>query len=233
MNVFYITGSSMGLGKALCEILLEDPQNQVIGLSRTQTIKHTRYRHIVQDLKKPISSSIFNVFSDDLKKVILINNAGSIGPITKNASQSSDDIISNYQVNLIAPTVLSSQFINSYEKIACDKIIINISSGAAHKPIHGWSTYCSSKAGLDMLSQVLDQEYPSFKVFSISPGIIDTNMQREIRKANKTHFPRLSDFQGYKEAGELIPARDVSLKILKIINFSENFSEVSLSVRNL
>ena len=40
-----------------------------------------------------------------------------------------------------------------------DGTILNVSSGAAHNPLTGWSHYCASKAGAAMLTQCLHTEY--------------------------------------------------------------------------
>jgi len=39
MKAFIITGTSSGLGKAICELILEDDNNRVLGISRTQKNK--------------------------------------------------------------------------------------------------------------------------------------------------------------------------------------------------
>ena len=50
MRGFIITGTSSGIGHELCKILLENQDNKVIGIGRTQNIEHTNYRHIPLDL---------------------------------------------------------------------------------------------------------------------------------------------------------------------------------------
>jgi NAD(P)-dependent dehydrogenase (short-subunit alcohol dehydrogenase family) len=61
--------------------------------------------------------------------------------------------------------------------------IINVSSGAAHRPLPGWSAYCAAKAGLAMLTRALAAEYgeQGIRVFGFAPGIVDTDMQATIR----------------------------------------------------
>ena len=61
MNLIYITGSSSGLGKALAELLLEDNNNQVVGVARRKTIQHERYTHYSLDLKELINENILTV----------------------------------------------------------------------------------------------------------------------------------------------------------------------------
>jgi NAD(P)-dependent dehydrogenase (short-subunit alcohol dehydrogenase family) len=61
--------------------------------------------------------------------------------------------------------------------------ILTISSGAAHHPLEGWSAYCSSKAGVAMLTSCADQEYRAagLRIMGLSPGTVATEMQHEIK----------------------------------------------------
>ena len=232
MNLIYITGSSSGLGKALAELLLEDKNNHVVGIARRETIQHERYTHYTLDLKEVINDNIFQKLTYTTKKVVLINNAGAVGPITRVGSQSYEEVADNYTINVTAPSFLCNQFVNAHQNEKVQKIIINVSSGAGKHPIEAWSTYCASKAALDMFTKVLQAEYPDFKVFAVAPGIVDTPMQDNIRNADEQHFPHLDRFQSYKADGELVSTREVALKYLKIIQEPQNFKEVLLSVRD-
>ena len=61
--------------------------------------------------------------------------------------------------------------------------IVNVSSGAAHRAMEGWSAYCASKAGLDMLTNRWrsNTDAVGMRVFGFAPGIVDTEMQASIR----------------------------------------------------
>ncbi|MEE9453346.1 MAG: SDR family oxidoreductase [Paracoccaceae bacterium] len=61
--------------------------------------------------------------------------------------------------------------------------IINISSGAAHAPLEGWSHYCAAKAGAAMLTRAahLEHEGDNIRVFGLSPGTVATGMQVAIK----------------------------------------------------
>ncbi len=233
MNLVYITGSSSGLGKSLAELLLKDNNNHVMGVARRETIQHKRYFHYTLDLKKVINENIFQKIPANCEKVVLINNAGTVGPITRVGSQSYEEVADNYTINVTAPSFLCNQFVEAYKNEQVQKIIINVSSGAGKHPIEAWNTYCASKAALDMFSQVLQAEHPDFKVFAVAPGIVDTPMQSLIRSADEQHFPHLHRFQSYKTDGDLVSASEVALKYLKIIQNPQNFQEVLLSVRDL
>ena len=165
-------------------------------------------------------------------KVILVNNAAQIGSILPLKKKKIKDMVLEYNLNIVAPTILCKKYIQQYQKSS--KAIINIGSGAAINSIPSWSTYCASKAALDMLSRVIHEEnYPKFKTHSIYPGIVDTNMQVEIRKAKKKDFSLVEKFTKYHINGELLPAITVAKKLLYILENPDKFNEIVLSIRDV
>ena len=239
MNYYYITGTSRGIGKAFAEHLLDNSENRVIGISRKCNIEHQNYKHCYLDLTdmNAVSDFKFDIPSN-AKKIFLINNAGSLGTIKPIGHLASSDIIKNYNLNLIAPVLLTNSFIQSYAAIEAEKVIVNMSSGAAKSPIDGWSVYCSSKAGLDMFSLVVDVEQKvsanknkGFRIFSIAPGVVDTAMQEQIRTASKEDFSRLDDFIGYKINNQLANPKEIAEKYFKVLLNLDNITNVSFQIK--
>ena len=62
-------------------------------------------------------------------------------------------------------------------------VIVNLSSGAAHNPLEGWSAYCAGKAATAMLTRCahLEMKGHGIRVFGLSPGTVATDMQRRIK----------------------------------------------------
>lgn len=113
---------------------------------------------------------------------ILVNNAGVIEPIAEIATSDPAVWARNITINLIgAYNVVRAVLPGMLAKSG--GTIVNVSSGAAYRPLEGWSAYCSGKAGLAMLTRAIELETKGkgIRVFGFSPGTIDTDMQVKIR----------------------------------------------------
>ena len=114
---------------------------------------------------------------------ILVNNAGIITPIGRMMDVDIDDWAVNIEVNLTAAFYVIQQALP--HMIKNGGTIVNLSSGAAHNPMEGWSAYCSGKAGVAMLTRCVDKEYAEHgvRIFGFAPGVVDTGMQGSIRES--------------------------------------------------
>lgn len=237
MNYYFITGSSKGLGKALTELLLNDEENVVYGISRTNDINHQQFKHIQIDLTDLDAVKQFH-FPElkDATAITLINNAGIVGDINYLGNLDCDKIISTYNLNLITPTLLINQFTKTYNN-KVSKLVINISSGAGRSPIDGWNVYCATKAGLDMLSLVFKEEIQNknlnINILSLAPGIIDTGMQEDIRRADESNFSNIERFIAYKNNGDLAAPASTANLIAKFISDKTLQENTICSVRDI
>lgn len=237
-SVYFITGSSRGIGKALAEALLEENENnQVVGLSRSNSLEHERFVHVKADLSQDVSGLARELFQQyqPSRKVVLVNNAGTLGQATYLGNIDNQALNKAFALNVSAPAVLMNEFIRSYGEKELQQIVLNISSGAGKSPVDGWSAYCASKAALDMLSEVAAVEAEKkgrpLKVFALAPGVVDTAMQGEIRKADKQDFSRVEHFVRLKEEGGLSSPESVAQQILKLLKNPDRFKSVQQDVR--
>jgi NAD(P)-dependent dehydrogenase (short-subunit alcohol dehydrogenase family) len=113
---------------------------------------------------------------------ILVNNAGVIEPIGALVQSDPAAWARSIEVNLVGAYHTAHATLPRMLE-AGNGTIINISSGAAHRPLEGWSAYCSAKAGLAMLTDAIALECADagVRVFGLAPGVIDTDMQAAIR----------------------------------------------------
>ena len=123
---------------------------------------------------------------------ILVNNAGIIEPIADIATSDPAAWANNIQINLIGAYNVARAVLQGMME-GNGGSIINISSGAAHRPLEGWSAYCAGKAGLAMVTRSIALETVGrrIRVFGFSPGTIDTDMQVKIRASGMNAISRI------------------------------------------
>jgi 3-oxoacyl-[acyl-carrier protein] reductase len=113
---------------------------------------------------------------------VLVNNAGVIEPISMIAEADPTEWARSIRINLIgAYYAIRAVLPGMIERSR--GAIINVSSGAAMRPLEGWSAYCTGKAGLAMLTRAIDLEHRNagIRAFGFQPGTTDTDMQVTIR----------------------------------------------------
>jgi len=238
MRYYYITGASRGIGRALAERLLATQADaEVIGVGRTSSIEHARYRHLPLDLRDMAAVQAFTFPAHShASRVVLVNNAGTltVKPLGRAPGQA---IIDDYLVSLVAPTLLMNSFLAAYQDLAGDVQVVNISSGAAALPTDGWAVYCASKAGIDLLSRsvALEQQVAGgrVRVLSIAPGVADTEMQGVIRASDPADFSRQAEFVGFKQSGALADPAVIAQKLCKVMDDRSLGMGVLLSLRNV
>ena len=113
---------------------------------------------------------------------ILVNNAAVIAPIGRILDISAEDWATSIDINLTS-AFHATQRALAHMVAKGGGTIVNISSGAAHRPQEGWSAYCAGKAGLAMLTRSVHMECgdQGIRVFGFAPGVVDTDMQGAIR----------------------------------------------------
>ena len=151
----------------------------------------------------------------------------------KPSNKKTNDIINEFNLNTVAPSILSNSFIRSYQYQSNQPIIINISSGAALRPIESWGTYCQSKAAIDMLTKIINEEHPNIKAYSIYPGVVDTEMQKKIRDTDVEKFALKDIFVEYFKNKELVDPKIISQKIYHILSNLGLFKDNMVSLRDL
>lgn len=220
MKNVVVTGVSQGLGKCFFDILSTKSVNLVaIGRHFTEyqektgksLIEHD-YCSKDEDYLKTLGKSL----NDD--EVILINNAGTIDPIGKIGSLDLEAYSKAMQINCLGPVKLINYLVSFCKSKRQRLTIINISTGAAVRPIAGWAGYCSTKAAVRMFLDVLqqqEQESGEVNIVHVDPGVMDTGMQEKIRAASAQDFPSIDEFVNYKNSGILRKPSDVAEEILE------------------
>lgn len=227
IHIYFVTGASKGIGRALYEQLQIDG-NIVIGLARTNPNRASRFvevdltssSHLDELLTEQIAE-----WKEQATSFTLINNAGTVEPIGVMGTIDSDNIDTAYRLNVIAPLLLTNVFIRELKDFEGEKKVLNISSGAGRNAYEGWGVYCSTKAAIDHFSVVVAKEQASsshpVKIVSIAPGIIDTEMQKTIRNSDEEKFPLHEKFVTYKDQGLLSSAEETAEKLITFMSLAD------------
>ena len=184
-KVIIVTGASRGIGAAAAEALAKEGATLVL-TARDKAATETVAAAAGGDAKVHACDvsdyAAFEKIVEDTRKRhgridALINNAGVLTPIASLAESDPAEWAANIQINLVGAfnavrAVLPGMLADG------GGTIVNLSSGAALRPVTGWSAYCAAKAGLHMLTRAiaLETEGRNIRVFGFQPGMTDTNM---------------------------------------------------------
>jgi len=183
-----ITGTTKGIGKATKEKLL-NLGHEVLCINRDQW-----------DL-----NNIEEVSKIDLTRVdVLINNAGhDIGMGLSFDKVQKTDIISQINVNLLSPMLLTHSFVNQNDK----GTVINITSGSIHDLKKNMTTYYTTKSGLSKFTQAITKDLKdNFRFVEVIPRRVRTSFF----ETSKAKHLQSTDF--------LIDAAEVAKVIITIID---------------
>ena len=231
MHAFIVTGASRGLGYAICEALLDDG-HFVAGIARNAgpaleglAVRHPeRLLAVNADLSDAaqatalVHTALQQLPLPECATITLINNAGVVTPIAQAGHYPAGEVVKAVAINVTAPLLASDALLSATDHLPARRRILNISSGAAAKAYPGWSVYCATKAALDHFSRsvAVEQEGKAnpAQVVALYPGVVDTDMQGNIRASDEGQFPQKARFDAYKADGALSSPGDAARKIV-------------------
>lgn len=229
-----VTGHSRGLGQAVAAEFMARGI-AVMGVSRKSSsalagnellteisLDLADAKAVIQWLQMPVLSS----FASGADQLILINNAGLVTPVAPPTRQSLPEVARSVALNVTAPLLLTAGLVQTVPECN-DFRVVQISSGAARTAYAGWSVYCATKAAMDHYSRAVQlDDVDGLKMVSLAPGVIDTDMQTQLRATPQANFPNLKRFVEMKNEGALTPP-DVAGKALVDYTLSDAFGCVA------
>ncbi|MFQ8430102.1 SDR family oxidoreductase [Amaricoccus sp. W119] len=203
-----ITGASRGIGAAAAEamaaegaalLLLARSADRLTTLAEKLRAKGARVEAMTCDVARwsQVEAAIGHADKGLGGLDALINNAGMIDPIAPLASGDPGDWSHHIDVNLKG-IYHGMRAALPVMRARGRGVIVNLSSGAAHNPLEGWSAYCAGKAGAAMLTRCahLEMKGHGIRVFGLSPGTVATDMQRRIKASGINAVSRM-DFESH------------------------------------
>ncbi len=230
-HLYILTGGSRGMGLAIAEQLLQ-AGNTLICISRNQQASLTNQAqqtgaHLEQwthDLADGATASLAlkawleRQTAHSFQSATLINNAGVIPHIAPLSQADPHNLAMALRVGLEAPMQLCAAFLGATENWPVPRKVVNISSGLGRRAMASQAGYCAAKAGMDHFTRclALDEALKPHgaKVTSLAPGVIDTDMQVQLRGADAEKFPDQNGFQQLKATGMLTSPADAARRIL-------------------
>lgn len=210
-----ITGGGTGIGRALAAELAGQGMSVLVTGRREDALEDTRAldpEHIhVQSADVAEArgrEQLCAALPREARVAYLVHNAGVLDPIGPIGGLEPQAWRRNMAVNLEAPLFLTQALLPRLD----EGRIMHVSSGAAHRPIAGWSAYCAAKAALYMLYRCINAELNERRILcaSLRPGVVDTPMQAHVREQSEERFPSVERFRTLKREGQLHPPQEVA-----------------------
>ncbi|CCC08821.1 unnamed protein product [Sordaria macrospora k-hell] len=206
-KVIIVTGGSKGIGLAVVQDLLEAKHNVImvartpIGVSELVKDYPSQIKFLAADMTVPDTAhravELAHLSYGKLDGVVV--NHGVLTPITRLAEASIEDWKNHYDVNVFSALSIVKEAIPHLR--ATKGKIIFVSSGAAIKAYAAWGAYGSSKAALNSICRHVAVEEPDITAVAVSPGRVDTDMQRELREKGQGVMSD-NDYAGFVSAFE-------------------------------
>lgn len=253
--LFVITGASRGMGAAIAQQLLQ-PDHVVLGISRTTNAElraraapaGARLEQWPRDLAEPVPVAdeleawLGTFAADRFDEAVLINNAAvltRVGPIDE---CSNAELSAALRVGLEAAVLLSAAFLRAtrtWRAVQAGRVkVLNMSSGLGRRAMAGSAPYCAAKAGMDHFSRAvaLDEAHrgagANAKIVALAPGVIDTDMQAQLRHADPAGFPDRGNFLELQRSGQLATPQQAAARVLAYLRRSDYGSSAVADVRD-
>jgi benzil reductase ((S)-benzoin forming) len=240
-TLLWITGASSGIGAALVKTS-PYPDAHIVDISRSGGTPGTE--HLPADLADSAAWSAvaahFRVRLTDFggDHVVLVHAASALVPIGFSGEVDHMAYRTTVVLNAAAPPVLGDAFLNALEVSGFPGTadLVFISSGAAQRPIEGWSAYCAGKAAQEMWVRTVGAEQArrgrGRRLLAIGPGVVATTMQEQIRASDEHDFPDVGRFHRLHEQGQLLDPLDSAERIWAVVR-SDAESGAVVDIRDL
>jgi benzil reductase ((S)-benzoin forming) len=225
MKKAIITGHSRGIGAAMADELI-GRGFAVMGIARSRGSASVEEHRLdlanMAAVSAWVRSGALERFAAGAVSFYLINNAGLLQPIGPLQSQDIDVIAKAITVNVAAPFLLSAAMVQATPKVR-DRRILHISSVAATLQIAGWSIYGASKAAMDQHARnAASDDTPNLRICSVYPGVVDTEMQTQIRATAQDVFPDRARYDDLHRRGKLQEPKAVAVRLIDFL-LSDDF----------
>ncbi len=189
-DVAVVTGASQGLGRELARQLFDDGWAVVIDARHAERLRDARTDlassgdasdrvvAIAGDITDPAHRDELAAAARRLGSVrLVVNNASTLGasPLRPLLELDPDVLRTTFDVNVVAPLALVRALASD---LGPGAVVVNITSDAGAEAYPTWGGYGSTKAALEHAGAVLAVEQPGWRVYSVDPGDMRTEMHQ-------------------------------------------------------
>lgn len=207
-----LTGASRGIGLAIAQHLLSASHNVVL-LARSEVPLRqleAQYKSQVAVLTGDLSDFSLGKRAVDLATQRfssldgLIVNHGVLDPVKRVTNSTAEEWRQAFDVNFFSAVAMAQAALPELRK--SKGCILFTSSGASTGAYPTWGAYGASKAAINHLAMTLGVEEKEVTTLSIRPGVVDTEMQRDIREKHHTAMDEkdAAKFAELKSSGGLL-----------------------------
>jgi len=222
-SLVFVTGGSSGIGAAMIRTLPFSPA-RVFDVSRRGAAECER---LLADLAEPSSwPRVAELFRREMEgfagdRAVFVHAAGTLTPIGFAGEEDAAAYARAVLLNAAAPQVLGDAFLRAARVAHAPCLLVMIGSGAARNVYAGWTSYGAGKAAVDQWVRTAGAEQElrggRCRVLSISPGLVATAMQEEIRATPASRLPSVDRFVEVHEKGELRDPLEVAREIWALL----------------
>ncbi len=245
-TVLWISGASSGIGAALVATVPFDDV-LVFDISRSGGTAGTT--HVTADLGDPetwptVAAHMRTTMADvGPDRVLFIHCAATlepIGPVHKVGGPDNDrGYTRQVLLNSAAPQVLGAAFVAAVTmtESVTDATVVMLSSGAATRVYEGWSAYGAGKAAVDHWVRTVGSEQSGrtrpVTVIAVSPGVVATGMQAQIRREQPADFPAVEKFKQLHADDDLTSPQDAAQGIWHLVQRDDIANGAVIDLRTL
>jgi NAD(P)-dependent dehydrogenase (short-subunit alcohol dehydrogenase family) len=222
-----VTGAGKGIGAELVRILHEKGARVFAGVYPVESAEPLPEGVVQVELDVTSQDDVDSVMARIAAEGgldVLVNNAGVINPIGPLVEIATDDLAPAFAVNVMGVhrvTVAALPLLR-----ASKGTIVNAGTGAATTAMEGWTAYCSTKAGMQMLTRMMALELgrEGLRIYFLGIPPTDTAMQGKIRASGLNPISQIPQ-------EKLVPTRVPASVMAYLSGPSPITNEVLLDVR--
>lgn len=211
-KVIILTGASRGIGLSVAHYLLKQSSQLVVVGRSEKPLQELEQQYpgqvaaLIGDFADlTLGQKAVDLALSRFKKLDgVIANHAVLDPVQRIADSTVEEWRKAFDVNLFSIITLTKAAIPALrESSGC---IVYTSSGAAASCYPTWGAYGSSKAAINHLAGTLAVEEKAITSIALRPGVVDTEMQRDIREKHNNVMDKAdaARFAELKKTGGLL-----------------------------